>query len=117
MVATVKINTFGGFVEVPSIASAHGVHLIASRQFKRSYELIEQFYGMRIATVTKRVGLAFLKGAWTGRTLKRFHDAHAWSQSTSVEESQKQMIDRTFARKWRAAWFAPTRYVKMLERK
>lgn len=112
---TVKINTLDGFVEVPSIASTHGIHLVASLRFARTYNLIEEFYGTSLGTVSKRVGLAFLKGSRTGQTLKRFHDAHAETH-LGIEEMRKRNADRSNYIKWRAAWLAPSRYVKMLER-
>lgn len=112
---TVRIATRAGFFEVPSIASAHGVHLVANREHARTYNLVEEFYGTSIAMVTKKVGLAFLRAARTGRTLKRFHAAHKYLQMTNLEESRKMAEDKDRYRKWHASWMAPTRCVKMLE--
>jgi hypothetical protein len=54
-----------------SLASAHGVHLV--RDKRQGHMLVEEVLGLLVeGWISKRDALAFLHGARTGRTLRRY---------------------------------------------
>ena len=102
--------TNGEREEVESLGRAGNIHLVRSK-WRGTYRLVESVHGTSFALVSKKVGLAFLWGARTGRTTGRMIDL------CSVGEEHRARTAHLSAATRHAGFFAARRYIRILEKR